>query len=243
MQCKFEVGILTVFMLLAGATQAVCGEYNDPSGFSFTYPEGWLPTSSMNKGELPPEVRGWFLKNNVDFNRVSVFLVRVAQADFVETMNVVVQQQEMAIEEVSVKKLLDMMSQQFRSMGIKIEGAKGETKKFGTNQAIVIEFQSKLPAVPFPLRQRQTLFSGGGKTFVVTCTSKDDTFETYAPTFDKILTSFKVPPSTRHPHGIDFGQSLIMGIVGGLIGGIVGGLYALHKKIKSKKNPVVPESK
>ncbi len=224
---KGKVFIAVVLALHLGMT-AFAREYNDPSGFSFTYPEGWVPLNKMNLAadKLPPELNAWIARNNVNLDQINVSLVRQGRADFLESLNVVVIPQELSISEKSLKEYTSGILAKYRDMGVNISNVDSQLQTVGENEAIVMGFQSTLPAIPFKLQQRQVCFSGGGKTFIVTCTAKADTFANYAPTFDSILAGFKIPESES---GSGANRILMFAIVGGVIGLVI----AIVKKFVS----------
>jgi hypothetical protein len=226
-----------VLSLVIVAIPGVAADYNDSTGFSFTYPDGWVavtkPGKDIDEKTIPPEINNWLKKNNVDLNKLCVALIRDGKDEFLENLNVVVTDQEIPVNDASMKKLIDTLSEQYRGMGAIIDNLDGRIQKLGTNQAVVIDVQPRLPSVPFPIRQRQVFFPGGGKTYIVTCTASVHTFAEHSPTFDAVLASFKVPaPSTK---GFDMNRILIMAIVGGAVGGLI----ALFKKLTGKKSSPV----
>lgn len=228
-----------VLALLFFVTPVMAGDYSDPTGFSFKYPDGWViitkPGMDVDKNALPPEISNWIKKNNIDLTKISVYLIRDGEEEFLENLDVVVNHQELPVNDASLKQLQDMLAQQYRAFGLTIDQLTGRIQKIGANEAIVFEYQMQLPDSLLPLRQRQVFFSGGGKTFIVTCTARPDTFATYAPTFDTILASFKIPAPTLKTKGIDWNHVWMMGIVGGVVGGAVSLLIGLIKKFTGKK--------
>ena len=63
--------LAAAFILLSFGRTALGGEYSDPNGFSFTYPDGWVAITKAAMGDvkqaLPAEVKNWVSKNNLDF--------------------------------------------------------------------------------------------------------------------------------------------------------------------------------
>lgn len=229
--------LLTAFFLAALPMTAAGDEYSDPTGFSFTYPDGWFAVTELNKDALPPDLNKWMEKHRLDLTRIKVYLLRQADDGSFENVNVVVERQQMPINKDSMQKLLDMLPQHFQSIGASIENMQGRFGQFGDNQAIVLEFQSKLPGVPFVNKQQQVFFAGGGKTYIVTCTAPADTFDQHVETFNAILASFKVPPPTWQMPG--WLRAAVIGAVVGTVVGIIAVLIALvgkwigRKKLKS----------
>src|SRR5262249_42597506 len=88
---------LAAVLVFSGAGSAFGGDYADPSGFSFTYPEGWIPLHRSMKDAaqaLPPELKNWIAKNNVNLDRATVFLIRNGREEFLENLNVVIEKQQ-----------------------------------------------------------------------------------------------------------------------------------------------------
>src|SRR5438477_3994061 len=133
------------------------GEYSDPNGFSFTYPDGWIavanPGKDIDPKTAPPQFRQWLEKNNISLSRMNVVLIRDGQDEFPVALSVLVNQQQIPVNDDTTKQLLDMMRAQAPSMGATIADAEGHVRKVGANEAIVYDFQTRLPGVPVPLKQ------------------------------------------------------------------------------------------
>jgi hypothetical protein len=235
-----EKPLIGILISLAFVTAAVGGEYNDPSGFSITYPDGWFSVAKFNAqvGKLPQELRNWIAKNNIDLDKISVVVVRSGQDDFLENANVVVTPQEIPINDQSLKELVNGIKQQYRTLGISIDKLEGHEQQVGDNQVIILNFEGSMPAIPFLLRQRQMYLPGDGKSYIVTCTGKADTFATYSPIFDSILASFKTPPSIAN--GFRWNRPIVIAAICGAIGGAIGGLIAVPKKFGAEKKRTPP---
>jgi hypothetical protein len=225
-----------VFVLLTGGEAARAGEYTDPSGFSFTYPDDWVvvtrPTWEKGKEGLPPEVKNMIAANKIDLNRVNVVCIRKGHDEFLENLNVVVDNQQIPVSDSSVKQLTDGLPQKYGAMGIKVDNVQGRIERVGSREAVVVEFNSRVPGIPFPLRQRQILLPGGGKTYIVTCTARADAFDQYLPVFEKTLASVQVPEPTGK--GFDLSQVGKTAVLGAIIGVVVGGLVAIIKMFSGK---------
>jgi hypothetical protein len=234
MHCRI---LLVALILLVGARSASGKDYTDPSGFSFTHSDAWVAFNRASLGDMrqafPRELKNWISRNRIDFNQVAMVLVRNGRGDFLENLNVVVdQKQQIPVDDATVAQLKAMLPKQYLTMGIKVDDLKVSVGRFGTREAIVADYRAKLPGVPYTLRQKQAIFPGGGKTYTVTCTAKADAFPRYQPTFDKVLASFNVPPPAA-VQSVNWGQSMNMGWVGGIIGGLAGGIAWLVRKISA----------
>jgi hypothetical protein len=230
--------VLAAVILLVGARTSAAGEYSDPDGFSVVYPEGWFALSKTEVGamreNLPPGIKSWVEKSKIDFKTINLILVREGDEDepFLENMNVAVRPGQLSLDPASVKAILPKLRQEYKSLGATIEGLEGHVEKLGANEALVVSFKSRFPVLDFPLRQRQVFIPGGGKTFTLTCTGPADTFAKYAPVFETILASLKVPA----PIAKGFQWSGVWGgaLNGGVIGGIAGAVGVLILKLSGK---------
>src|SRR5438552_2304290 len=106
---KQSKAALAGLVLMVWALPALGGEYRDPTGFSFTYPDGWVVVTNLTKDQLPPQTRTWLSKNNVDLSRLSMVLIRDGQDEFLENMNVVVDHQEIPVNESALQKIKEMI--------------------------------------------------------------------------------------------------------------------------------------
>ena len=163
------------------------------AAFSFTHPKDWTPVNAATLAQVNKEVKKWISKSTVDFKRVKMLLIRDSDSEFSENMNVVVVNKQVPVKQATVKQLKQVFTRQFAKLGIKISDLKGQVQKIGANNVVAVEYKSRIPGNPDPLWQKQVLFAGGGKTYVVTCTALASSFERYLPIFDGILASFQVP--------------------------------------------------
>jgi hypothetical protein len=153
----------------------------------------------------------------------------------------VVELHQIPVDEASVRKLLEVQKQQFQSMGVTLESVEGALRRLPNQEAIVLDYKAKLPAISFQLKQRQVFFPGGGKTYIVTCTAKAASFAKHFQTFENILASFKVPAPTAAPAAPKFDWK--PALMGGIIGGAAGGLIGLFKLLAGGKKRRVKAEK
>lgn len=225
-------------VLVCGQT-AFAGTYTDPSGFSFTYPDGWITVTRAQVGEvnqvIPPEIRNWVNHSNIDLNRMAVVLLRNGQEEFLENINVVVDSQQIPLDDDSLQELNEKLPQQYRAAGATIEDFQARIQKVGSREAMVVEYRARMPGMPETLRQKQVMFPGGGKTYIVTYTATADSFERYRATFDNVLLSFQTPDPLSQ--GFDWNRVIMMALVGAVIGGLIGGVSWITKKLSKKAGP------
>ncbi len=227
---------LTVLSIVICAGRATGGEYRDPAGFSFNYPDGWTTVTSR-QGEadaslVAPEIKAWLTTNHVDLKQFSVVLIHEDGGEVLANLNVVVDQQQLRVDDHNANELLRNMPANFRSVGMRAENLRVRQQKFKSARALVVDLEMTMPGSPVPLKQRQAYFPGGGKTFIVTCTSAADAFGEYGPTFDTILASFQVPATAAT--GINWTSAMVAGAVCGA----VAALLAILKKLTSPKSAV-----
>jgi gas vesicle protein len=232
MRCFLEIVALSLLSLISGLATATAAEYSDPQGFSLTYPDDWaaLPSGfDAVKGRIPPNIQKWVEKNKVDLSHAAVLIIRNGDEDFLENINVVVARTQAPTSGRAAKELSEVMREKCRSMGIAIEDLEVSVQQVGSNEAVVFDHKIKLPFLDSLLKQKQVIIPGGGKTYTVTCTAKDDTFAKYSSTFDGILASFRCPPPVAQ--GFDWGPLL----TGATVGSAIGLLVALYRKIGGKR--------
>ena len=234
-QRKFS---LIGLIVLACGQPTFGGTFSDPSGFTLTYPEGWvalngsiLTTATQN---ISNELQQWAANSKLDFNKVSMVLVRDGRDEFLENVNVVIVKEEIPISDRTVHELTLTLPQHYAAIGMKVSNIQGRVQKLGSNDAVVVEFQSQIPGVSSTIRQRQVMIAGGGKTYIVTCSGKAETIEEYKPVFDQVLESFQVP--ARVKTGFSWAQLLQKTVIGGVAGGLIGGIAWVAKKLSPKRD-------
>ena len=233
MRVRFLVLIvLLVGFLLAAAGLTSAGEYSDPSGYGFRYPEGWVAVSELDRDSVAKEVREWLDNQAIDLTVLSVVVVDPGPKEFSPNCNVVLIEGEIPVTDGTLQDMLGALPGKYRSMKIEVSNLKGALQQVGANQAIVFHYDTKLPGVPFPLHQQQVYLPGGGKTHIITCTTTIDRIAQDDLAFQSILATFQVPPvqGSRLNWNEVGSSSLIGGIVGGLTAGIVVGLMQLRKR-------------
>jgi hypothetical protein len=231
------MAILAALFLGAVAGRASGGEHRDPTGFSLVYPTGWSAVpGGQSKGthdSLSPDVKAWLDKNSVNLDKMALILIRDGDAESRDTLNVVVENQQLPLNDNTLNTLRSTLPKQYESMGAKVEDVEGRTARVGLNQAGILEYRITFPFADSALRQKQVFLPGGGKTYIVTCTSRADTFADRARSFEEILATIKVPPPIRW--GFDWNRVLMASLAGAAIGLFAGLLMMLLKFIAPKK--------
>jgi hypothetical protein len=210
-------------MMILPEQTAQADVYSDPTGFSFTYPEGWFPIPKSDQGQLtnvlPPELKDWLSKNNTDLSMISVMVVRAGEGEFLENVNVATQPGQVPVAVSSVGEVASSITQQFQKAGARIDNMNAVVRQVASRDVYVIDYVLTLPGSGAPVRQRQFIIPGGGKTVFVTCSSTPDAFAAYEPAFEQMLSSFQAPAVIK--------KSVSGGALIGGLGGFVGGLIAL----------------
>jgi hypothetical protein len=225
--------VLATLVLATGATSTVAGEYRDPTGFSFVYPEGWFVVPNLQDvtkdKSLPPGIRNWLEKHPIDLNKARLLLVRNADDEFLQNLNVVVVDQQQPVNDTLLKQNLKLFPQQFTSMGLNVNDLQGRLQKVGINEALVFDYRFIVPGTETEVKQRQVHIPGGGKTFIVTCTWKADTSADSLQPFENMLASFNVPaPIARR-----FDMTSVLR--GAIIGAVIGALIVLFRTIAGSR--------
>lgn len=230
---------MMALLISLAALPARSGNHVDPSGVSFTYPDDWVVIDKAGQAlvtrNFTPEVQSWLQNNHVDLgDKVKLLLLHNSrQTDFVENLNVVVQPGEPPINSRTVDEVMRVASKQYTSLGVPIKDMTGRLQTYGSNRAVVLEYRMTPPGQTKPIMQRQIMIPGGGKLFIVTCSTKPEVFASFSPIFDGILSSMKVPEPTVR--GFDWNSVIQKAITGGIIGALVGVMLWVVKKFSKPK--------
>jgi hypothetical protein len=191
---------LNTLAILAGfffavASIAQAEQYVDRSGFSFNYPSGWVAYANPATAKLPAELRSRLDRNRTELGKLSVMLFHRAKSDSTENISVSVAPETSLINDASLRELKMILPQEGTARGIRIDRMRGAIQDIGGHKAIVIEFDSRVPALSVPMHQCQFYLSSGGKTYIITCTALASDFDQLTPAFGQILLSFQMPTS------------------------------------------------
>ena len=224
-------------LAIVSANVGLASEFGSPNGYKFAYPKGWMILTGKGiadaKEEMPKEMIDWIARNKVDFKRIDVVLIRVGEGEFLENMNVVVNNQQIPVDEASKAKVGEEIKKLYNASGLHPEDFLVRMDKLRDRNVYVVDSKIRLPGIATPLRQRQYFIPGGGKTFIVTTSGTVESFPQYEQTFQDVLNSFQTPPPTRFG-GFDFSKIVGLSLAGLVIGGIVGGVVALIRKLRGK---------
>lgn len=226
----FALGLV----LWAGGVSAAAGEYSDPTGFSFTYPEGWVVLNQNTVANaLPAEVKSRIDNGQINLSQVAVAIIRVGPEEFLENVNVVVQPNgEMPVSNAALKELVAAVKQQAPGVGMQMRNFHGSVSKLGSQDALVLDYDAEMAGLREVLKQRQAYVPGGGKTFIITCSGTTDSFQKHLPTFESMLASFKAPAPVAT--GFKWNQVLVSSIAGGVAGAVIGLIVWVKNKRAAK---------
>jgi hypothetical protein len=241
--------VIAAALSLISVTAAVAGEYTDPSGFSFTYPEGWFAVAKWQKfAKIPPELTNWAANNHMDLNRAAVVVIHAVYVDLPDNLNVIVEPQEIPLDEASVKEFVDGIAQQFRSMGLPTAGLTGGVQPVGDNKAVVLDYLGPPPGQRFFAHQRQYYLPLAGKTYILTCTAKPERFAQCAAVFEEIVKSFSATgtqtadAAQEHKPNLHPNQTLTLGVSVGAAIGMLVALLAAWKSMGRREAELVASS-
>jgi hypothetical protein len=219
-------------IMLIGGDFARGATYSDPNGFSFTYPAGWMVLNRELMGKLdeglPAEMKQYIAKNSIDFNKVAVMLVREGSEEFLENLNVVVEQKQIPVNDRMVKQLKETLESGYRQLGMAPDRVDSRIETVASREAIVIDCHARVPGTNVQIQQKQIMLPGGGKTYIITCSANAGSIEKYRPIFDSILASFQAP----QPVATGFDWSNNAGLVGGIVGGLIAALWVMLKSAR-----------
>ena len=227
--------LLAVALVVADSPLAVAGEFQSEAGVSFLYPEDWVAITELNQGKLPPEFQEYIRSRQFDMKSLHVMVLRVTSDEFAENINLVILPGQIVASQSVLDQRQVNMPIELEELGVKVSHLSGVIETIAERPALVLTSDVLMPFAEEPLRQRQVLIPGGGKTFVITCTATPASYDKYSVTFDEILRSLKLPDP------VDSGSGWLGAKIGMLVGGLIGAfggtkLFAsLKKKLQVKK--------
>ncbi len=237
MRLMSVASLLVVALFVAGVPFSRAGEFKSEEGVSFQYPDDWVAITQLNQGDLSPEVQEHIRNNQFDLKSVHVWVLRVTTDEFAENMNLIIIPGQIAASQSVLDQRKANVRAELEKSGVKVTHLSGAIETIADRPALVLTSDVLMPFAEEPLRQRQVLIPGGGKTFVLTCTATQASGDKYAATFDQILRTLQVPApvDTRFDRLAD----MIGMLTGVLIGVFVGlKLFASLKKKMAVKKPI-----
>lgn len=207
--------------------------FTSPKGFTITPPDGWSLMSKDAASEVNAAIKKQFPKVDArSMDNLAVMLLSGFDAG-VTNLNVVVTPSRLPIGDSGAEqKVAAMLQDQYTKLGITVSKMNVTRKTFGTHPSIVADFESNIGGQP--TRQWQVMMLSGKQTLIVTCSSRQATFEKYAPVFTKTMEAMTFPPDA----GGEFPLWLRYGIIGGVVGGLVGLAQKLMASRKKRDGAV-----
>ncbi len=199
------------FTPVATATEPV---FTSPKGFTITPPDGWTLFSKDAAREKSDAVKKAFPKfDSANLDRMAAMLMNPADSG-ITNINVVVVPSRIPINDSDAEqKLGTMLREQYTKMGASLGKFTAVRKTFGTHKALVADFESNMGGAA--TRQWQVMMPAGSQTLIVTCTSKQSTFDQFTPVFTKAIETMAFSDK-------EFPAWLRYGIIGGVVGGLIG---------------------
>jgi hypothetical protein len=225
--------VCAVAWVVTSGPFAHAGEFKSDAGVSFHYPDGWVAITQLNLSELPQEVQEHVRSNQIDLSQLHVLVVRVTTGEFAENINLIIAPQQVPVTQTVFDQHKARIPGEYEKVGMSASNLSGAMVAIADHPAMVFTCDAEMPFGGEPLRQRQVLIPGGGKTFVFTCTATQSSYDKYSGTFDQILGSLKVPAPVAT--GFDWSAVWSKGVLGAIVGGFIGLFVALKKKLEVKK--------
>ena len=250
---RYRLAAIGLALVAASPSASLAGEYIDSSGFSLNYPAAWTVVSKQ--GDLwertPQETKNWIAKNKIDLSKVSMVLLGPSHGDFRENLNVVVAQEGIPVNDEAIAEMTGSVKQHYEAMGLRLEKFDGHIGEVGAGKAIVLNYETRLPAAALVVRQQQVYLPLGNKTYIITSSAKASTFDAYLPVFESVVMSFRAPAGPNHdvkvttPDGaataldsVAFAREhlVTLGVIVGAVCGMIAALVAAVKSMGARES-------
>lgn len=183
-------------VLLACGATTLAGEYKDPSGFSFTYPDGWvLLTPDKIKGSkagLSEEIKSWIDEHEEGLTSMAAILVRDSKDEYLESLGVLVNPVQVPANPETVKAFSTVLKTQYKTMGLELNNFNCSVQDIANRKSVVAEYDIHLDGEEDD-HEKRLVIPGGGKSYIFVCTGSDKSYKKYEPVFGQVLASLKVP--------------------------------------------------
>lgn len=225
----FGIGI---FLLSTVVTFAA--EYTSPAGYTLQIPEGWVAANLENRERLPPEVQKYLEDQKLDLKAIDLLVLGPEEfGQFSSNLNVVVTPGQIPVWKMTPEQFQKQATDQYQKMGVTISNHTVRKVNVAERDVFEMNYEATMPWAMEPIRQRQLMIPGGGKTYVVTFTSTLDGYAEDSMVFDAIQKTIRVPVETP-----SFGNGILSSsIQGGILGGLIGGAVAVFAKFRKKAPP------
>ncbi len=227
--------IMSLFLLVLTA-EAQTNRFNSTQGFSFEYPQKWVVATKEQQIAASSELKSAFKQlGDINFDRIAAVVFNPADDGFIESVNVVITQGSIPVNEDSRQKHIQAVTEQLRNAGVKVTDIKSELTRFGEHQALSLQQTLNDPSGNGLIRQWQIAMPGRNQTYIITATARVENFPTYEASFKKIFESFEVDGgSLGFWHGLP--GWVQNALIGAGIGALIGMLGSLFKKMSQSLN-------
>jgi hypothetical protein len=177
--------------------QVNAGKFTSPEGFSLNVPEGWQVLTKEQSQAVSDE-----MKARTKFNPTRMAAMVYSPTDPRVNVNVIVLMGAVPMDNDAAQGYAQMLKDQSAQAGVALERFSVNPHMYGPNSALLADYDMDFTNSTGPnkdlgkVHQWQVVFSGAGKTYVVTCTAGAGTFPVVAPVFDRILNSLSYSGST-----------------------------------------------
>jgi hypothetical protein len=196
---RFWVAGLIAITLSAGlaCAQVNSGRFTSPEGFSLNVPEGWQVLTKEQSQAVSDE-----MKARTKFNPTRMAAMIYSPTDPRVNVNVIVLMGAVPMDNDAAQGYAQMLKDQSAQASVTLENFSVNPHMYGPNSALLADYDMDFTNSTGPnkdlgkVHQWQVVFSGAGKTYVVTCTAGAGAFPVVAPVFDRILNSLSYAGST-----------------------------------------------
>lgn len=226
----------TLLLLLLAPVFSIAAapaRFDSPRGFSIVPPDGWEALSKENRDRLTAAVAERLKIGDLDFDKVALVLADPSSAGDSQapTMNVVVSPgaPEGAPSQSDISSLRDSLQDYFRKMGLDADVISAKAGTFAGRTALAAE--TLVGSAGSRIHQWQVMIPANGRTFIVTCTAPEASFENVRPIFEASIDSMQFTGSPAmnildNPPGW---------LKDAFVGAVIGGLIGLFKTLTGKK--------
>ncbi|RLS52937.1 MAG: hypothetical protein DWH91_15450 [Planctomycetota bacterium] len=225
----FGIGIF-----LLNAVTIFAADYTSLAGYTLQIPEGWVAASFANLNQLPPEIQKYLVDQKLDLKAIDLLVLGPEEfGQFRSNLNVVVTPGQIPVGKMTPEQFQKQATDQYQKLGVTISNHTVRKVNVAEREVFEMIYDATMPWAMDPIRQRQLMIPGGGKTFVVTFTSTLEGYAEDSKIFDAIQQTIQVPVETW-----SLGNGILSsGLRGGILGGLIGGAVAVFAKFRKKSPP------
>jgi hypothetical protein len=185
MRLNKAIAILAVVFPFLFPVVSLGAEYQSAKGFRFEYPDGWIQASASDQQAVKDQTAK-LLGRTIDFSIVEVMIYNPGTKP-TQNVNVIVTQGESPLDEQGRARAESALKDQFSRAGIYPAGFESHLIRMGNYDAISSTWSAKYGQTD--MQQWQVTFSGGGRTYIFTCSAGPHDFAILLPAFNQIINS------------------------------------------------------